>query len=99
MGTKYTTRERKQANPIIRNRPLNLFSSSLSTASSAPCELQALRISHLLWILCNSPVSDSLRMASEISIARGDSCGKAYKESETQNNYDLNMILVKKSYL
>lgn len=94
MSTKYIKRASKQANPIMKNRPLNLFSSSLSTENSAPCELQALRSSHLLWIFCNSPVSDSLRMAFDISIASGESRWKAYKYSRTQKDYDLNLTLV-----
>ncbi|MFS7969742.1 hypothetical protein Hanom_Chr09g00812721 [Helianthus anomalus] len=77
VSPKYIKRAMQQASPHMKNRPLKLFSSSRSTAAFAPCELQALRVSHLSWILCNSPFSDSFRMALDISTARGESRGKA----------------------
>jgi len=62
--------------PLSRNRPQKLFSSSLSMPCFPPSELQALLVSHLSWILWRSPFSDSLRIAVDISIDKGDSLGK-----------------------
>lgn len=70
------------ANPHIAKRPEKLFSSSLSTSNFVVCEVQALLISHLSWILCRSPLSDSFRIAVDKSTATGESRGNACRKEQ-----------------
>ncbi|MFS8010163.1 hypothetical protein Hanom_Chr14g01293811 [Helianthus anomalus] len=73
----YMIRARKQTNPHIMNRPRKLVNSSWSTSNFVPWELHALLINHLSCILCSSPLSDSFKIAVDISAANGESRGKA----------------------
>ena len=58
--------------------PRKLLNWSWSTSVVVPWAVQALLISHLSWILWRSPFSDSFKMAVDMSIAKGQSRGKAW---------------------
>ena len=74
---RYKSRARKQAEPHSKKSPQKLLSGRRSTSCFAPSELHALLVSHLSWILCRPPFSDSFRIAVDMSIASGESRGKA----------------------
>lgn len=74
---KCKTRAIKQAIPQMRKRPQKLLSWRRSESISAFSKLQELRVIHLSWIRCRSPVSESCRMAVDMSTAKGESLGKA----------------------
>ena len=74
---RYKRRVRKQTEPHSKKRPQKLLRWRRSTSCFAPSELHALLVSHLLCILYRSPFSDSFRMAVDMSIANGESRGKA----------------------
>lgn len=71
-----------QVIPLSRNRPQKLLIWRRSTSCFAPSELQALLISHLSWILWRFPFSDSFNIAVDMSIARGESRGNAWKKQK-----------------
>jgi hypothetical protein len=61
----------KQAMPQMRKRPQKLL--RRSAAMSLPCGAHVPGFSHLSWMRCRSPFSDSVRIAVERSTARGES--------------------------
>nr|GFD26045.1 hypothetical protein [Tanacetum cinerariifolium] len=69
--------EMKHAIPQMRNRPQKLLKERLLVSISATCDEHELDANHLSWILCNSPFSESWRMAVDKSIARGESLWNA----------------------
>lgn len=77
VSAKYTIRATKQAMPQTRKSPQKLFNSSLFTSSCVSCVLQAFLISHLSWIFCKSPFSESFSKAVDMSTANGESWGNA----------------------
>jgi len=78
--------------PLSRNRPQKFSSSSRSIPCFAPSELHALLVSHLSWILCRSPFSDSFRMAVDMSTARGESLGNVWISKTCSNLVYVNLI-------
>lgn len=76
---KYMERETRQAIPHIRKRPQKLLNRSRSESISASSKLQAFCMSHLSWIRCSSPFSESCRIAVDKSTAKGESRGNAYQ--------------------
>jgi len=77
-------RATKQAIPQMRKRPQKLLSWRRSESISALSKLQELRVIHLSWIRCRSPVSESCRMAVDISSAKGESRGNACHANKTR---------------
>lgn len=90
--TKYMKRAEKQATPQIRKSPQKLLSWSWSDSISVESELQALCNSHLSWIRCRSPFSDSCRMVVDKSTANGESRGKAYHAKDKRKKGSNNCI-------
>lgn len=64
-----------QAMPHIRKRPQKLVRASLFELASTVAH--SFLLSHLSWILCRSPLSESWRMAVDKSTARGESLWNA----------------------
>lgn len=81
MRVQYTRQQNTDAQPVIRNRPQNVFSPS-SVESCAKLRLvQLSETSHKSWMRCNSPFSASFRMAVEKSIANWEPFGNAWQQS------------------
>lgn len=72
---KKIVRVMKHAMPHIRKRPQKLVRASLFESTSTV--VHSFLLSHLSWILCRSPLSESWRMAVERSTARGESLWNA----------------------
>lgn len=70
---KKTTKAMKQAMPHMRKRPQKLFSERRLSSMGFVWTEHVSFDSHLSWILCSSPFSESCRIAVERSIASGES--------------------------
>lgn len=75
---KNNIRDATVATPQTRNNPQKLLKWSWSGSEFMPLwTMQLVLQNHFLWILCSSPFSESLSIAVDISIARGESLGNA----------------------
>lgn len=78
--TKNAIKARRHAMPHMRKRPQKLLRDSLFESISSSCAVQSCFRSHLSWIFCRSPFSESWRMAVDISTARGESLWNAWDQ-------------------
>lgn len=71
-------REMKHATPQIKNRPQKFLRERLLVSSTwVVWDEHEAKDSHLSWILCKSPFSESWRIAVDKSTARGESLWNA----------------------
>lgn len=77
-------RARKHAMPQIRKRPQKLLRDNWLELSLLIFAVQSLCSSHLSWIFCRSPFSESWRMEVDKSTARGESLWNACYKRKSQ---------------